>query len=149
MDPDRRAVPSFRAPPKMTSLLRQGLRFGTVGLLNTASGLATIFALMFFAGANAIVANVVGYAVGFASGYILNRHWTFSSAGQTDGQLLRYVAVAFIAYMMNLGAVVGVALYLSFDPYLAQLAGVSVYAGVMFVGCRYFVFASSGLGPQE
>jgi putative flippase GtrA len=125
----------------MTGLLRQSLRFGAVGLVNTAIGLAAIYAVMFFFRTGPAIANAVGYAIGLAVSFSLNRVWTFSSKGPVAHVLPKYLLVAAICYLLNLGAVLTAISYFSANPYLAQLLGVGIYTVCMFFGCRWFVFA--------
>jgi putative flippase GtrA len=57
----------------MIGLVRQSLRFGAVGVVNTAIGLTAIYALMFFFGVGPILANAVGYAIGLVISFAPNR----------------------------------------------------------------------------
>ena len=128
----------------MTGLLRQSLRFAAVGLLNTAIGLATIYAVMFFFQAGPAIANAVGYAIGLAVSFALNRVWTFRSDWPVAHVLPKYLLIAAICYLLNLGAVLAATSHFSANPYLAQLLGVGIYTICMFFGCRWLVFA-----PQQ
>lgn len=125
----------------MTGLLRQSLRFGTVGLVNTAIGLAAIYAVMFFFQTGPAIANAVGYAFGLAVSFLLNRIWTFNSNRPVTHVLPQYLLVAAIAYLLNLSVVLAAISYFSANHYLAQLLGVGIYTVCMFFGCRWFVFA--------
>jgi putative flippase GtrA len=130
--------------PGLRGLIRQLLRFGVVGLVNTAIGLVAIYGLMFFFGAGAAVANAVGYAVGLGVSFALNSMWTFNSSQRVAHVLPKYVLTAAACYLLNLGVVMVSTTRLSANPYLAQLLGVGTYTVCMFVGCRWFVF----LPPQ-
>ena len=55
------------------------LRFGLVGLLNTAIGLGTIYVLQLGFGVDYRLANTAGYALGIVNSFVLNRIWTFKS----------------------------------------------------------------------
>jgi putative flippase GtrA len=74
------------------SELGRMLRFGLVGVTNTAVTLAT-FWLLVHAGTPAPAASALGFAAGAANGYRLNRTWTFRAASRGPGTLARYVAV--------------------------------------------------------
>ena len=125
----------------MTGLLRQSLRFGAVGLVNTAIGLASIYAVMFFFQTGPAIANAVGYAIGLAISFSLNRVWTFDSKRPIAHVLPKYLLVATICYLLNLCAVLTAVSYSAVNPYIAQLLGVGTYTVCMFFGCRWFVFA--------
>lgn len=124
----------------MTGLISQTQRFAVVGLINTGIGLAAIYALMFFFQSGAGVANAIGYLIGLAVSFLLNRTWTFNSRRPVANVLPKYLLVAAISYLLNLGAVLTVIWYFSANPYLAQLLGVGIYTLCMFFGCRLFVF---------
>ncbi|HWI81799.1 GtrA family protein [Ramlibacter sp.] len=125
----------------MSGLLRQSIRFGVVGAVNTGVGLAAIYGLMFFAGAAPAAANLAGYLLGMGVGFGLNRSWTFASGRPVADLLPRYVLVLALAYLANLAAVLAATSRLAWNPYLAQLAGIALYTFVAFLGCRRFVFA--------
>ena len=133
----------------MTGIVRQSLRFGMVGLVNTAIGLNTIYAVMFFFKVGPGIANVVGYAIGLTVSFLLNRAWTFSNKRPIALVLPKYLLVAAICYLLNLGAVLTAISYFSANPYLAQLLGVSIYTVCMFLSCRWFVFASQHLNKSS
>jgi len=124
----------------LSSLTRQSLRFGTVGLVNTAIGLMAIYAIIFFFNAGPAVANAVGYAVGLAVSFVLNRLWTFGDSRSIAMVLPRYLLVAVISYLLNLSVVLLGTHHFGVGPYLVQFFGIGVYTVVMFLGCRWFVF---------
>ena len=53
------------------------LKFGMVGIANTAIDLAIFSALTFAAGVAPPLANVVSYSSGVAASFWMNRRWTF------------------------------------------------------------------------
>lgn len=120
----------------MKRLLQHSIRFGAVGLVNTAIGLGTIYALMLFFRADPAFANAVGYSVGLTVSFVLNRGWTFQDTRPTSRVLPRFLLIVAGAYLVNLGAVLAATLHFSANPYLAQVLGVAVYTICMFLGCR-------------
>lgn len=128
----------------MTRLLRHSIRFGAVGLANTATGLGTIYALMLLFRVDPVVANAIGYAVGLTISFVLNRGWTFQDTRPTSYLLPRFLLIVAAAYLLNLGAVLAATLHFSANPYLAQALGVAVYTVCMFLSCR-IVFAAPRL----
>lgn len=124
----------------MNGLFAQTLRFALVGLANTAIGLLAIYGLILFFNAGPVVANVVGYALGFWVSYLLNRRWTFADQRPARSSLPRYMALAAVAYGVNLAVVLAGTHYLAIGRYLVQLLGIGFYTSLMFVGSRYLVF---------
>ena len=125
----------------MTGLIRQVQRFAAVGLVNTVIGLAAIYAVMFFFQSGAVIANAIGYIIGLAVSFLLNRTWTFNSNRPVALVFPKYLLVVAIAYPLNLGVVLVAISYFFANPYFAQLIGVGIYTVCMFFGCRWFVFA--------
>lgn len=125
----------------MNDLVRQGMRFGSVGVVNTLAGLAVIFAAM-HQGASPALANALGYGVGLSFGFVMHRKWTFRAGGPVARQGSGYVVVAGASYAMNLVAVLILTREAHVNPYAAQCAGVAIYTVCTFVGFRYLVFRS-------
>lgn len=124
----------------MSGLLRQSLRFAVVGLANTAIGLMAIFAVIFFFNANPALANAIGYAIGLAVSFVLNRFWTFGDTQSIAKVLPYYLLAAAISYLLNLTVVLLGTYHFGVGPYLVQFFGIGVYTVSMFLGCRWFVF---------
>ena len=124
----------------MRDLLGQSIRFAVVGLVNTAIGLAAIYAVLYFGHTGPVIANAVGYALGLAVSFLLNRLWTFKDPSPIRSVLLQYVMVAALSYALNLAIVLSAIHGFGVNAYLSQLLGICAYTGVMFFGCRWFVF---------
>jgi putative flippase GtrA len=131
-------------------LFRQMVRFALVGGANTLTGLAVIYALMYYLKVGPVIANVCGYLVGLVLGFLLNWKWTFSSQESGLRLLPRYLLVLGVAYLLNL-AVVLAATNIGRSPstpYVAQAAGVIIYALCGFLGSRWFVFREAYQGTR-
>lgn len=113
-------------------------RYLGVGLINAAVGLSVIYAAL-YAGAPVLAANVMGYGVGLAVSFWLNRRWTFKvQAQQWRGQMLAFVLAFAAAYAANLAAVM-LALKVV-DAYSAQLAGMAAYTALFYLLSKRCVF---------
>lgn len=115
-------------------------RFAVVGIANTATGLAVIFACKALLGMADAPANFTGYATGLLLGFGLNRRWTFGHSGDAGTAFARYLLVLCLAYLANLATVMGAIDLLRLDSYLAQAAGIVPYTLVTYVGARLFAF---------
>ncbi|WP_137929508.1 GtrA family protein [Mesorhizobium comanense] len=119
------------------------LRFGAVGLLNTALGYSIILAGLRL-GLGDIGANMTGYACGLALGFFLNRQWTFGRAGGfRPGTAMRYAITFAVAYAANLAVVMtAMSAGLIENPFV-HLAGNCVYSVLFYLGSAHFVFVGA------
>ncbi|MGQ0384617.1 MAG: GtrA family protein [Gammaproteobacteria bacterium] len=116
------------------------VRFGLVGLVNTAVGLAVIAMASRLLGAGEYLANACGLVAGIVVGYQLNRHWTFASPERAVVTAPRYVLAFAGAYATNLAVLAAGLRWLSLDPLFAQAAALVTYSGVFYLLCRHAVF---------
>lgn len=129
----------------MRAALGQAVRFGVVGVVNTLVGLAVIYLAMAALRFDDVAANVLGYAVGLAVGFALNRRWTFAHAGRVLPTALRFAVAFVVSYVLNLATMLLLRDHFGVDPYIAQAAGVPPYTIAFFLLSRYFVFR----GPRR
>jgi putative flippase GtrA len=120
--------------------MKQLLRFATVGVVNTGLGYAVIFACMYLAGLDAVVSNVLGYAVGLVASYILNRTYTFRSAGKAQAEIVRFLLIFLLAYLANLGTLLVLIRHAVMHEGVAQTVAGVVYFVLSFVLNKYYVF---------
>ena len=118
-------------------------RFVAVGSANTALGLAIILGAQAWLGMGPVEANALGYGLGIAAGFVLNRQWTFEHAGAPGPALARYLAVLAAAYAANLATVLAAIEVLGLRDAVAQAAGVAPYAAVGYLGSRWFAFSEA------
>jgi putative flippase GtrA len=133
--------PTSPATHPAAGLIGQALRFGLVGLANTAVGLGVTYAAMAFGGAGPYAANGLGYAVGLCVSFVLNRRWTFRSTGAPRREAARFLTTFAVAYGVNLAVLHAAVAGLGVDPYLAQPIAMAFYTAIFFVLSRAFVFA--------
>ncbi|MEM6971668.1 MAG: GtrA family protein [Pseudomonadota bacterium] len=118
--------------------LMQALRFGAVGVVNTLSGLGTIYFAMYL-GLAPVPANVIGYAVGLSVSYVLNSRFTFRG-GRTEGAILRFIVTFAVAYTVNMALLLGAIGPLGIDPYIAQLIASVGYTAAFFLMSKFYAF---------
>jgi putative flippase GtrA len=114
-------------------------RFLLVGMLNTAVGLLVIFSAKALS-ADDVSANVIGYSVGLALSFVLNKRWTFGFSGDALPSLVRFLSVFAVAYLANLTMVLSSIAALGVDPYWAQALGVIPYTLIFYAGSRWYAF---------
>ena len=120
----------------------QPLRFGIVGIVNTALGLGAIFAAKSLLGLGDLPANIVGYAVGLLASFTLNRRWTFRHTGSPVPAAVRFSVAFAVSYTLNLVTVLALIEGLQINAYIAQAAGVIPYTIVFYLLSARLVFAS-------
>lgn len=123
----------------MTNPYFQFAKYVLVGLLNSTIGLVLIYVGMML-GLSDVLANAVGYLVGFGVSFMLNSKWTFQQARTTSSTFSRFLLVTGVAYVGNLCVMLLVRDGLHIDHRLAQLFGVAVYTLIGFLGARLFAF---------
>jgi len=120
--------------------MRQLLKFGIVGVANTALCLIIIYTSMWVFGLGELLSNLLGYVCGLCLSFLLNSRWTFQYSGSTLIAAGKFLAVFLVAYLTNL-ACVSSALYLwGIDPDYAQLAGIVPYTLVFYLGSKLLAF---------
>jgi putative flippase GtrA len=122
------------------ALAAQACRFGLVGATNTVLTLGA-YALLVLAGVPGPLACALGWALGAANGYRLNRAWTFRSTLRGVTPAARYVAVQALGAGLNalgIWLVVGHGDLPRFEGEIAILPAVTL---LTFALCRGWVFA--------
>lgn len=120
------------------------IKFGLVGLLNTAIGF-TIIVLALGFGLGDYVANALGYSVGLAISYALNRYWTFAVRGSnSSAEILRFCGAFIIAYAANILVLAACRTAGLIEQPAVHLAGLALYSILFYWLNRSYVF---GMGP--
>lgn len=118
----------------------EAMKYGLIGVANTLLTLSVIFALIYWLGASALVANAIGYALGFCGSYLLNRVWTFRSQAPVGRSAGRYLVAALVAYGLNASVIHGGTTWFGASEYWIQPVGAVVYTGSLFLFSRMWVF---------
>ena len=138
-------VPSWRTVfgvgNQVKHLLNYGfVRFAAVGVVNSLVGLSIIYAAKFFFNISDVPANIVGYGVGLAVSFVLNRTWTFQHRQNAVRALARFLLIFVFAYLSNLLTLLFLVHVLHVNAYLAQALAMVPYTLVGFFGSKYFAF---------
>lgn len=119
---------------------RQIIKFGLVGIVNTVITLTIVFLLTHLFRIPYIIANVVGYVLGFINSYIMNRKWTFHSTGSVNSEAPRFVMTFIIAYLIQLCVLIFLIRVVSLREETAQLISMVIFTVVNFLGNKLFTF---------
>lgn len=117
------------------------IKFASVGVLNTVIGLTIIYTLKWYLHWGDASANLVGYLVCIALGFVLNGRWTFGMSVLNSRHLRGYLLVVVMAYLMNLFAVLMSIRVLDVPGDYAQLVGVPVFTLTSYLMSKEFVFS--------
>ena len=85
----------------MIDLLKEGARFGIVGLIATALHVAVAWTLNHVAGAGPYAANAMAWMIAFVFAYLGHFYWTFGRSGNHRRHQLRFTVVSAAGFGMN------------------------------------------------
>ncbi len=139
----------LRLRQSMIARTARPLRFGVVGLFNTALGLGLIFGAKAFLGLGDLAANLLGYGLGLVSSFVLNRSWTFRHEGRAAAAFWRFGLAFVAAYVLNLITVFGLRDAAAMNSYLAQGCGVITYTVSFYLMSVSYVFPAQPAQPRE
>lgn len=122
--------------------LRQFLRFGIVGVANTATCLAIVWTAQGVFGLPVWLASGMGYAVAMVQSYLVNRSWTFAGGGSlpVGPQVVRFILVNVV--MGTIFSLCTNALAPHVGVKLASLIVLAPLTVLSFLATRRFVFGS-------
>ncbi|WP_186826983.1 GtrA family protein [Shimia ponticola] len=121
------------------SLWGQLWRYGVTGVVNTGLGYGLILICVYGLDASIVLANCVGYGIGWAVSFALNKRWTFRHQGAVRRAALGFVCLVALAFLANLAVAVGGAQFGLAYP-VAQAIGAVTYSAMLFVGMKWMVF---------
>jgi putative flippase GtrA len=125
----------------MKKAIKQAIKYGVVGVINTLITAVVIWIMMKLLGCSDVVSNVVGYIAGVLNSFIWNKKWTFKSTEKWIGSAIRFGVVFGICYLLQLGLLVFVLNpYLAIDPYYNQLIAMAFYTAINFVMNKFYTF---------
>jgi len=122
----------------------QVIKFLAVGLLNTVIHYTAFLLLFRGLGVHYLAASTLGYGLGLLNSYILNRTWTFRSAGgRLPAEVGKFLAVNALALALNLGGLKYLVLVHDMPPELAQAGALCLSTCANFLGNKFWVFAGT------
>jgi len=145
--------------------LIQVIKYGIVGVLNTALTALTIWIMMYpvFKSGDVenvspiviTISNITGFTVGLINSFIWNRKWTFQSKNRWEKEFIRFVSAFLICYIPQLflvnflnSTLTGIdyrfvignfSLNIS-TAYICQLIGIVFYTSINFLINKFFTF---------
>lgn len=122
------------------NFIKQAIKFSMVGLINTGITIGSIFILTKLFSVNYVVANGIGYILGLINSFLMNRSWTFKSAGNVGNQGLKFLIVFGICYCSQLLFLIILKEKIGLNPDYAQIISMVFYTGLNFVLSKFYTF---------
>ena len=119
----------------------QALKFGLVGLANTATDFLVFSVCIYFLSFHILPANIAAFLVAVVQSYFVNRAWTFKAAekrGSGVHQIIKFVLIQASALLISSAVVLTAANYLHWS--LSKLISIFFTFVWSFVLVKYFVF---------
>lgn len=117
-------------------------KFGFVGLLNTLVGYGCfyIFLLLHF---NYLLALTLSHIIGVTHSFFWNKFWTFKSKTKNISELLKFITVYTLVYIINFLLLFILVQKLKWNPKIAQLLILFIITIISFVFHNFWTFYSS------
>lgn len=117
----------------------QQIRFLFVGGINTLIGYGS-YALFLYLGLNYIIANTLATIIGILNSYLWNRKFTFKSKANVKKEILKFIAVYAVSYILGLIAITLFVKKIGMNEYIAGLLNLIVTTLISWFGHKYFSF---------
>lgn len=118
---------------------KKEIRFLFVGVLNTIFGYS-VYALLCYMGFALFISVTISTILGTFHSFLWNKFYTFESKEKSITEILRFITVYFMAYLINLGVILYFSHYHNVDKYLLGIVGIFVSTIVSYVGHNNFSF---------
>lgn len=119
---------------------RQEIRFLLVGGLNTIVGYGSYSILLLFQ-MNYLVANTFSTIIGIIHSYIWNRNFTFKSKEKALHEIIKFVLVYALSYILGMILLYFVVQKFGCNEYLAGFFNLIFTTLISWFGHKYFSFA--------
>ena len=134
---DNRAMQALRRPHNWVQLAK----FGVVGASGYGVNLAVYALLLKQAHLHYLLAATGSFLVAATNNYTWNRLWTFRrQRGHIAYQGLRFLIVAVIAYVANLGLLTGFVEVLGMGKIISQAVAIVLVTPLNFIGNKLWSF---------
>jgi putative flippase GtrA len=115
------------------------VRFLFVGVINTVFGYA-VYALFIYLGLHYFLAQLFGSILAVAHSYLWNKYFTFRSPAHSIHELLRFISVYALSYLLNM-----LVLYLAIEKfkanaYIAGAISLFITTVISYAGHKSFSF---------
>jgi len=119
----------------------QLLKFGLVGVLNTAVdfGVFTLLTMLF--SMDSIISHIISYTCGMINSYFLNKYWTFRIQGiGKKAEFIKFIFVNLLSLGMSSLVLNSLMTQAGLTMYLAKIGAILCSMAVNFAGSKLVVF---------
>jgi putative flippase GtrA len=120
------------------------VRFLFVGALNTVFGYA-VYSMFIFFGLHYLAAQFFGSILAITHSYLWNKHFTFKSKEKSAGEVLRFISVYAVSYVLNMILLYVLIDRLKINQYLAGAAGIFITTIISYVGHKKVSFRQNNI----
>lgn len=135
------------------------LKYNLIGILNTLISLLVVWILYQIFSLNLVLSNFLGFIAGAINSYLCNRIWNFKSQNKKRTEVIRFVIVFLIAYLVNL-LVLKLCDNLLSDYFMKTLPTsiliwikpgyiANLFANIAYVSVSYFLFRFWVFSPKN
>ncbi len=121
---------------------RQVIKFGLVGVANTAICFALIFFQEEVLGIGYKVSNPVAYFLSTLNSFYLNKKWTFKSEGKAKKEGMVFFLVIGAAWFIQYVLLRYLVESAGVNDLVAQTVGMVIFTGLNFLGQKFITFRS-------
>lgn len=126
---------------------KMAVRFLIVGVLNTIVGYG-VYALLLYFSWHFSLASLVSQIVGTIHSYFWNKFFTFKSKKYSVSEMVRFIIVYAVSYLVNLAALFVLIDSLKINKFIAGLGSLFITTIISFFGHRYFSFKKNELAKN-
>lgn len=121
--------------------LKQSLKFGTVGVLNTAIDFGVLNFLTLIWHWPLLIANSLAFIVAVTNSYFMNKYWTFAKRDSFKmDEFVRFLVISVGGLAVSNLAVWLLAMHYHLSPNLAKALSVGAVFVWNFLGSKYLAF---------
>jgi putative flippase GtrA len=123
---------------------RQFASYVIVGL--TANGFGFLcFAVLTWLGLSPEFAISIIYPIHITFAFILNKSWSFNHKGHISTTAVRYLTAYVACYVLNVAVLKFFSGYLGYSHLVVQAIAILVFALLLFLAQKYWVFRTRGI----
>lgn len=124
---------------KKNENFRQLFKFGIVGVLNTIVGYGCYY-IGIKLGLHYAMASAISQVIGTAHSYVWNKLFTFKSKKKSLSEMLRFISVYFVQYIINVTLTGFFINYFKLTAEIAGLMALVICTAVSFIGHKFWSF---------